>query len=88
MSVDGGHGLVVQPVDGLLESVDPVEALADHEGVAIAELSLEGLGELADLVTQTPAGEVGKHCRIAFPLDEGSEHRAAGDAGDLGGYRG
>lgn len=52
--------------------------------MAVTEPPLQGVSQLADFVAESPFGEFGEHGGVAFPVDEGAEHRSAGDAGDLG----
>ena len=73
-----------EPVDVLIEEVEVLEDRADHERVVRLEATLQGFAQRGDLGAQPALGEVGQHLGIGGAADERVEHRATGDAEDVG----
>ena len=69
-------------------AVDQVEMTPGQEPVVLAEAASQRLGQLGDLRTQTPLGQIRQRGRVAFPSDQRFEHGPAGHPADVAGHRG
>lgn len=65
----GGSGFEVGAV---------LQAQADEQSMVISEPASQSLAKLGDLFPQPALGQLGQHLRIAFPGDQGGQHRSAG----------
>jgi hypothetical protein len=70
----------------LVEVVDVGEDLAHHEGVMGGEASFQSIPERRQLRAQLPPGQLRQYLRVGGALDEGIEHRPAGDPKHTGGH--
>jgi hypothetical protein len=66
--------------------VDTIQHRLQQEGVMVVEAATEGLFQLAELGTQTAAGQLRQHLGVTLAGDQRGQHGPAGEPEDVAGH--